>query len=80
MSLREIFNAISGFTEFKRQEFSVLWNVAQYNAMRSSLDKEQQKQIKKDKNPFLDEPKEDNEPMKYNDVVPMLKSISKRKN
>lgn len=79
MSLREIFNAISGFSELKRQEFSVLFDMAKYNASRTAFSEEQQKQINKDKNPFT-ERKVKQEDMSFDDMLPMLKSISKRKN
>lgn len=80
MSLREIFLAISGFSDLKRQEFAVMYDIAKYHASRTAFSKEQVKRLRKDDNPFVDKEPSTQDKTSFDEMLPFLKQISKRKN
>lgn len=78
MSPREFYNAWIGWHDRRREEWNVIFYSAQYNAMRTAMSKEQQKQIQRDKAPW-DQPSKQNKPISGRQVANLLSLISKPK-
>ena len=76
MSFRDIWNAIEGHTDAKKQEYAILFDISQHNALRTASHKEQLKAIKKDKNPYVPKKVKSNKPFSMDDVVPFFRGLT----
>lgn len=79
MNLRECFNAIEGFSELKRSEFSVMFYCAQYNAIKTAFSKEQAKNTANDKNPYLEVIKTRKKALSFDSLKSELKVLTNGK-
>lgn len=78
MSFRDIWNAIEGYTQARKDEYAVMWDISQYNASRTASHKEQLNAIKKDKNPYVTKgiKAKSDKPFSMDDIVPFFRSLT----
>jgi len=76
MSFRDIWNAIEGYTQARKDEYAMLWDISQYNASRTATHKEQLKAIRKDKNPYLTKRIiNSDKPISMDEIVPFFRGL-----
>ena len=77
MSFRDIWNAIEGHADAKKQEYAVLFDISKYNASRTASHKEQLKKIRQDRNPYNEKrvPKA-KKAHSFNDMIPLFRGIT----
>lgn len=75
MTPREFFNGWIGYDNSKKETWDVLFYIGRYNALRTSMDKKQARQIIRDKAPW--ERKVKKKKMSYESIEKMLNFISK---
>lgn len=77
METREFINAWMGWIETKRQDYAVQFEVASMNAYYTSFSKEQQKAVKKMRNPYTDKKRKKGKPVTMDQVSGLLSAMAK---